>query len=135
MDNSPETWSFLLLPLVLLIVEELVPLWLALAFTPLVTRPVGDTTPEDLDDDEGDGENDGGGLLVMVGVTTGLTDIESSLATTFGPTVMTVGLSSVNAKVDPGNGSRYGGGLRDLIETCVGMSERRSGVNCRMITR
>lgn len=56
-----------------------------------------------------------------------ITDAEdeelSSLTTaTFGPTVITVGRTSVNAKVDPGSGSRYGGGLLDFLETCVGIA-------------
>lgn len=43
---------------------------------------------------------------------------------------MTVGLTSVSANVEPGKGSRYGGGLLDFIETCVGISgsgERHEG--------
>lgn len=49
----------------------------------------------------------------------------SFAATTLGPTVITVGRSRVRANVEPGNGSRYGGGLLDFIVTCVGISAEK----------
>lgn len=52
--------------------------------------------------------------------------VVSSLAT-LGPTVITVGRTSVNANVEPGKGSRYGGGLRDFIDEGIGKSKRRRG--------
>lgn len=62
-------------------------------------------------------------LFVLIGVGAGATTHISSLATTLGATVMTVGRTSVRAKVEPGKGSRYGGGLLDFIVTCVGKSK------------
>lgn len=144
--NSPETLSFLLLPLLLVVLELLLLLLLllcgcvpfGLCFTR--ARPVGDsaTAAVEEEDDEDVSERFEEALITSPGDTTGRpfliravvtslgatpAALSSSLATTLGPTVITVGRSRVNAKVEPGRGSRYGGGLLDfIVVTCVGRS-------------
>lgn len=142
--NSPETLSFLLLPLLLVVLELLLLLLcgcvpFGLCFTR--ARPVGDSVTvlaavEEEDDEDvserfeealitSPGDTTGRPFLIRAVVTSlGATPaaLSSSLAT-LGPTVITVGRSRVNAKVEPGRGSRYGGGLLDfIVVTCVGRS-------------
>lgn len=146
--NSPETLSFLLLPLLFVVLELLLLLLLlllcgcvpfGLCFTR--ARPLGDSATAlavEEEDAEDVSERFEEALITSPGDTTGrpfltravtisLGDtpaaLPSSLATTLGPTVITVGRRRVNAKVEPGRGSRYGGGLLDfIVVTCVGRS-------------
>lgn len=139
--NLPEPLSFLLLlPFLLLVPVELLLLLLLLfscgccccsttlaaccsSFARCPARPFGDTA---LEDDGGDDVGVGDTVSERLernapAVAAGLFTNASSPAlftqtvATFGPTVITVGRTRVKAKVEPGSGSRYGGGLRDLI--------------------
>lgn len=140
----PEPLSFLLLlPFLLLVPVELLLLLfscgccccsttLAACCSSLArcpARPFGDTALEDVGgEDDGDTVSErleGSGPGVVTGLLTNASSptLFMQRVATFGPTVITVGRTRVKANVEPGSGSRYGGGLRDLI---VGRSAGKS---------
>lgn len=124
--HSPEILSFLLLPLLLLLFNCCCCCCRILGLES--DCPFGDTVPRGTDTESAE-------EVATPDVITGLLFGDKSPATlellttvsslaAFGPTVITVGRTSVRANVEPGSGSLYGGGLLALIVAVIGVSAR-----------